>query len=134
MKFDVIGGGALPELEIRLVHSEKKARKAIRRLEGREYEEDWKSLVGRQATTSFLRVPGSEETIYLVWMTPCTDYDAAVDASLLAHEAVHVARHYLKSFGEESPGEELLAYVVQDISLYLIERHFKWKKKRISKQ
>ena len=49
MKFDVIGGGALPELEIRLVHSEKKARKVIRRLEGREYEEDWKSLVGRQA-------------------------------------------------------------------------------------
>lgn len=134
MRFDVISGGALPELCIRLVHSEKKARKAMRKLEGREYEDDWKSLTCRQATTSYLRAPGSDETIYLVWMTPCTDYDAAVDASLLAHEAVHVARHYLKSFGEDDPGEELLAYVVQDISLYLIERHFKWKKKHLSKQ
>lgn len=134
MRFDVIGGGALPEVQIRLTHSKGKAVRAIRRLDGERSAREWESFRLRDATTSFLRDPATGERLYLVWMTPDTGFSAEVDAALLVHEAVHVAQDYFREFGEEAPGEEAEAYVVQDIAQYLIESHFEWKRRRIARE
>jgi hypothetical protein len=42
-------------------------------------------------------------------------------ASLLAHEAVHIAQDYMDMLGEERPGIEHMAYLVQCILLELLE-------------
>lgn len=42
-------------------------------------------------------------------------------ASLLAHEAVHIAQDYMEMLGEERPGIEHMAYLVQCILLELLE-------------
>ena len=91
--------------------------------------DEWDALRDCDATTSPLQNTETGETVYLVWMTPCMEYEASVDASLLAHEAVHVAADYLQSLGMEDVDEEFMAYTVQAVSEYLIEEHFKWKKK-----
>lgn len=66
-------------------------------------------------------------------MTPYLEYGASTDAALLAHEAVHVAADYLQSLGMEDVDEEVMAYTVQAVSEYLIEEHFKWKKRHLDK-
>lgn len=131
MRFAVIGGGALPEIEIMITHSKKKALKAIRRFSGDAGVEDYEALVNMQATTSALRDRKTGTRLYVVWMTPCTDYSASTDVALLAHEAVHVAQDYFREIGEDSPSDELYAYVVQDIVQHLVGEHFAWKKRHI---
>lgn len=131
MRFDVIGGGALPEIQIRLTHSKSRARRAIRRLDGARSAEEFDSCTRYEAITSCLRDPKTGERLYLVCMTCETGYSAEVDAALLCHEAVHVAIDYFRELGEDVAGEEETAYVVQDIAQYLIERHFKWKRKKL---
>lgn len=128
MRFDAICGGALPELYIAVTHSEKKARGVIRRLEGRQSEEAWAGIPGKVATTTPLR--SGSGVVYLVWIDADDGRDDAEDAAVIAHEAAHVSLDYLRGFGEDASSEELLAYVVQDVSAYMARRHFGWKRKR----
>ncbi len=46
--------------------------------------------------------------------------------SLLAHEAVHIAYRYMECIGEEEPGEETMAYVVEAVVSILAEQHIAW--------
>lgn len=47
-------------------------------------------------------------------------------ASLMAHEAVHVSQIVLDHFGEDEPGEETRAYLVQGFTHALLEMQREW--------
>ena len=53
------------------------------------------------------------------------------DMGLLAHEATHAALFALGEIGETEPAEEEMCYVVQAISTWLCEAHFKWKERKL---
>lgn len=130
MRFYEIGGGILPEMEIALTHSKKKARKAIRKAMGREQVDAFEESSG-DACTTFITDAETGDRRYLIWMTNTLEFSAAQDAALLCHEAVHVVSDYLQSIGEDEPGDELVAYAVQFVAQNLIELHFDWKKRKI---
>ena len=44
----------------------------------------------------------------------------------MAHEAVHVSQIVLDHFGEDEPGEETRAYLVQGVTLALLEMQRAW--------
>lgn len=52
--------------------------------------------------------------------------DADQLAALMAHEAVHVAQTILDHFGEDEPGEETRAYLVQGVTHALLEMQRRW--------
>ena len=47
-------------------------------------------------------------------------------AALMAHEAVHVAQTILDHFGEDEPGEETRAYLVQNVTYALLDMQRRW--------
>ena len=47
-------------------------------------------------------------------------------AALMAHEAVHVAQIVLDHFGEDEPGEETRAYLVQGVTYALLDMQRRW--------
>ncbi len=53
------------------------------------------------------------------------DYSWSDVASCLAHEAVHVKQVLLEEIGEDSPGREEEAYIIQNTVLYLMEEYTK---------
>lgn len=125
MRFDVIEP-VFPGIHIRLTHSIKKYRKAVKK-----DDPNWKGAGDRaDAETSILEGEGA----IIVYMKPSIDHTAAQDAALLAHEAVHVALFHLSMIGEEEPGEEEIAYMVENVTQYLVAEHFKWKKRKIEKE
>lgn len=125
MRFDVVEP-ILPELRIRLTHSLKKYRKVVIKHDP-EYE-----AAGERADAETTFIDG--EGAIIVYMTPNIDHTAAQDAALLAHEAVHAALFYFAMIGEEEPGEEEIAYMVENITQYLVSEHFRWKKRKIEKE
>lgn len=52
--------------------------------------------------------------------------DADQLAALMAHEAVHVTQIVLDHFGEDEPGEETRAYLVQSVTHALLEMQRAW--------
>lgn len=52
--------------------------------------------------------------------------DADQLAALMAHEAVHVSEIVLDHFGEEEPGEETRAYLVQNVTYALLDMQRRW--------
>ena len=52
--------------------------------------------------------------------------DADQLAALMAHEAVHVSQIVLDHVGEDEPGEETRAYLVQDFTYALLEMQREW--------
>lgn len=123
MKFEELQ--VMPPVLIRFTHSKKKYGKWLDRFGGGE------APGNAEATTACVR--GDDEVVFLVWMTPCLDFDAAEDAALLAHEAVHIADDYFAhQINEDHPSSELKAYVVQYITAHLVKKHFKWKRKRLN--
>ena len=52
--------------------------------------------------------------------------DADQLASLMAHEAVHVSQMILDHVGEDEPGEETRAYLVQGVTYALLEMQRAW--------
>ena len=52
--------------------------------------------------------------------------DADQLAALMAHEAVHAAQIVLDHFGEDEPGEETRAYLVQSVTYALLEMQRRW--------
>jgi hypothetical protein len=45
--------------------------------------------------------------------------------ALIAHESYHLACQYFRLLGEENPGEETFAYVLDSIAYAAIRRYFK---------
>lgn len=121
----------LPKIPVKITHSRKKSRGIIKKFCGSSSSFD--AMPPCEAITSVLERNDGGDTIYLVTMTDCLDYSASTDAAILAHEAVHVAIDYLGRIGEDDPSEELMAYTVQTVTRYLLEKHFAWKKKRLGK-
>ena len=52
--------------------------------------------------------------------------DADQLAALMAHEAVHVSQIILDHFGEDEPGEETRAYLVQNVTYALLDMQRRW--------
>lgn len=52
--------------------------------------------------------------------------DADQLAALMAHEAVHVSQIVLDHFGEDEPGEETRAYLVQNVTYALLDMYRRW--------
>ena len=119
----------MPRISIRVTHSKKKLRKWCKRV-GADFEPIRDKMKTADAiTNAFVNDDGS--LLFIIWMNDGTEHSAAMDAALLAHEAVHVAQEYFKYIGEDSPGEEQQAYVVQSASQYLIGEHFDWKQRQL---
>ncbi len=52
------------------------------------------------------------------------------EMSLLVHEAYHAAVAHMDMLGEDSPGEEVMAYLVQSIAHALFIAHGEWKTRK----
>ena len=52
--------------------------------------------------------------------------DADQLSALMAHEAVHVSQIVLDHFGEDEPGEETRAYLVQNVTYALLDMQRRW--------
>lgn len=54
----------------------------------------------------------------------------------LVHESVHVVQHYLETVGEDKPGKEIEAYLVEsvfrELSKQLKRKLKKWKKRKVN--
>ena len=53
----------------------------------------------------------------------CMDYegnDAVEVAGIIAHESLHIWQDWLIAMGEESPGDEISAYAVQNLTVVLM--------------
>lgn len=123
----------LPEINIKLTHSEEKARKFIEELCGSARK--WDKLQDSfDATTSWLIDPLNGENVWLVYFKPNLEFTAAQDAALLAHEAVHIKQDYVQMLGERRPGNEIEAYIVQAITNYLVDKHFRWKRRKLEQE
>lgn len=135
MRYEVIGGDMLPPIRVALTHSKRKAAAEMSRCEGESNARELLDLLDcSDASASAIADPDTGERLHLVTMTPCTEWAAEEDAALLAHEAVHVATRYLDDIGEDAPGEEMTAYVVQSITKSLVGRHFEWKRKKLKRE
>ena len=114
----------LPTLYVRLVHSKKKLRRALRHLGMNDEATD------ADATTFYKE----GDATFIVYMNKnALHHDATEDIGLLAHEATHVAQGYFRAIGEEFPSDEFYAYTVQAVTQELCLSHFEWKKRRIAK-
>lgn len=125
---------ALPDIRITLTHSAKRAKRIVKRFAGKEAMRDWEDLGNKDGATSILQNAENGEVFYLIWISPNLDRNAATDAEILAHEATHVAKDYLRDVGEDDPSEELLAYTMQAVTGFLADEHWRWKKRKLEKQ
>jgi len=55
----------------------------------------------------------------------------STELALLVHEAYHAAEAHMEWLGEDSYGEESMAYLLQTITAGLFDAHFRWKEKRL---
>ena len=113
MKLECYG---FPMPELRLYHSRRKCAKALDKL---------------GCATSFMDADAQMWLVggvAVVLMEGKSDWHA--EAALLCHEAVHVADEWLESLGEDSPGREERAFMVQCVAEPLFRAHEKWKRER----
>lgn len=101
----------MPCPDLHAFASRKKARKFARKRYGEEPEDvPW----AEGATWSAKDDRG--HTVCIVVVEP-KSASAAQKMALLAHECVHVAQTWADDMGEESPGDEWMAYAVQSAML-----------------
>ena len=115
----------LPDIDIKLVHSDRKAEKIMNGF-GLDCDP-----INCHAQTSYIRDNKTGAGFHLVVMRTPVDTPHWQESGLLCHEAVHIAERYFEEIGEEQPGEEERAYVVQSVASLLIDEHFKWKKRKL---
>ena len=106
------------DFELRLFHDTAKAMKYLSKkglnAEPRE---------GSDAQT--FAVMGADDFAIAVVYTadsPSPAYMAAV----MAHEASHVSRRFFEFIGEDEPGDEQQAYLIESVTMALVEMHLKW--------
>ena len=51
--------------------------------------------------------------------------------ALLVHEAYHVVCQNLEAMMEESPGDEVFAYMLQEVSGLLMQAHAEWRSRHV---
>ena len=56
--------------------------------------------------------------------------DEMTELTLLVHESYHAAYHHMQYIGEDEPGEEVMAYLIQSIAHALFVAHGKWRKRK----
>ena len=131
MNIDFREVASMPPLYVRITHSEKKLRRLYRHFDVDAG--DLAEVIARSdaVTSSFVK---GGEAYHVVYMVPDIDRAATLDAGLLAHEATHVAQEYFRSIGEREPSDELQAYVVQNVTTYLVDQHYAWKQRQFDKR
>lgn len=111
----------MPPINLRLVHSHKKARKLMSSIGvSCDYDES------AEAVTLVLDTDAGLTSLVIMNSNGAGTQDIA----LLVHESIHVAQAYWESIGEDKPSEEFMAYTVQSISQYLIDEHKAWRKRK----
>jgi len=105
---------AFPMPELRLYHSRKKCLKALDRL---------KCVTKPMESDAQMWLVGDVAVVLIE-----NESDWHAEAALLCHEAVHVADEWLKALGEDRPGDEERAFMVQCIAEPLFRAHEKWKR------
>ena len=54
----------------------------------------------------------------------------ATELALLVHESWHAASEHMRYLGEDDPGEEVMAYLIQSIAHALFVAHHEWKREK----
>ena len=106
------------EVELRLYHRREKAMRLARRLGA-----SVTLLDGAHAQTNGFD-SGDDLVCFVLLEAEVRDADQL--AALMAHEAVHVSQIVLDHFGEDEPGEETRAYLVQDVTYALLDMQRRW--------
>lgn len=121
----VVYTGYLPIPYVKLFHSKSKLCKFAHK-----FGIDTSSFPG-DASVRFIE-PDDESTSrdwYALVFLGKQDMDDNHRAALLAHEASHIVRQVNIFNGETDPGSEANAYLLQCITLGLLEADDKWRKK-----
>jgi len=79
---------------------------------------------GASATTHFFHNEGGELTCLIC--LPVNDRSAAAQAAIVAHEATHCVQEIWSHIGENEPGAEAEAYLVQFITQRSLEAMAEW--------
>ncbi len=106
------------EVELHLFHRREKAMRLARRLGA-----SVTLLDGAHAQTNGFD-SGDDLVCFVLLEAEVRDADQL--AALMAHEAVHVSQIILDHFGEDEPGEETRAYLVQGVTHALLEMQREW--------
>jgi len=53
------------------------------------------------------------------------EYGSVGIAGMLAHEATHIWLDWLRSMGEDSPGDEITAYAIQNLVVLLMDEWYR---------
>lgn len=123
--------GVMPGLDVVLCHSEKKAKKLMRRIGMRNSALAELRGCSRAVTLCRLDAKTARERIFIVYLGDCEDMPYEEALALLVHEAVHIQQEFFRRIGEQEPADEEQAYVVQAISQCLMFEHRKWLSKRL---
>lgn len=112
-------------INIKLVHSEKKAQKILR---------DYHIISEIIPTDAQMwKIPNDDnEEMYLVY-TERKDFSPET-LGLLAHEATHIAQYFMEGIGEENPSVEFFAYVVQAATTNLLIQQREYIRKKTIEQ
>ena len=106
------------EVELHLFHRRERALRLARRLGA--------SVTFVESAHAQTNGFGSGEDLACFVLLEAEVRDADQLAALMAHEAVHVAQIVLDHFGEDEPGEETRAYLVQNVTYALLEMQRLW--------
>ena len=68
-------------------------------------------------------IDGSDFLACVVCMRIDPNRSGIITASIIAHEAVHVAQRFYGRIGEDSPSKEFQAYVIENIVRNLLEEY-----------
>ena len=106
------------EVELHLYHRREKALRLARRLGA-----SVTFVEGAHAQTNGF---DSGDNLVCFVLLEAEVRDADQLAALMAHEAVHVSQIILDHFGEDEPGEETRAYLVQGVTYALLYMQREW--------
>lgn len=87
--------------------------------------EQWLRETAEALTHTFTNIAGRGQCICLVCIRPNKKDTIAAIAGLLAHEAYHVVNSRLEQMSEHSPGQEVMAYLIQFVTYRLIEDYMR---------
>lgn len=80
---------------------------------------------GAGATTHI--ITKDDKVCCIVGLDDSTAPDGISVAALLAHEATHVYQALVRSIGEKNPGDEFMAYTVQNVTEELMREYVRLK-------
>lgn len=108
-----------PCIEIKLFHSLDEYAQALKR------HNEVADIRNCDAHTTPVRASGCR-TVHYVGITGNRTLSQERQLACLVHEAVHICQSYFDEIGEDKPGHEEQAYVIQSICECLFEQHLQW--------